>query len=210
MRKLSSKQNALRILCAILAALLLIGIILTAIVPALADDVQPNAWILKRGCDSVLIQKQPFDQPYEYWRYLDNDPPCGAALALTGNQKGKWLEVICLYLPNHPVGWVKSNFVVTDEPQPCNKTATVTQFCHAHISIGGRATWEYYAGEQIEIYDMTDTYCTCRWGVIQTNCITFDGSVEVVRHDVEARRAKYGYSMDRLKRDHMINVVDVR
>lgn len=207
MCKLTKPEKVLVALCILVIILCLV---VFGISISYAEEMEADAWVLRRPVDSVLIQKKPGRQPFEYWRYVDRNPPCGAELKTTGRQKGSWVEVVCLYLTDHPTGWVQSGFIVSDKPVPAEQVATVKEFVHTKLSIGGRAAWELHRGEQVTVYHRSERYCTCRWGVIKTNCITFDGSVEVVRRDVEARRVKYGYSKDWLKRDHLINVVDVR
>lgn len=192
MRKLSSKQNALRTLCAILAAMLLIGILLTAIVPALAESVEPNAYILRRQADNVLVQKAPGTQPYQYWRYWDNDPPCGAELMLTGNRHGKWLECIALYLPEQPTGWIREEFIVTDKPTECGLIATVVK----PVVVGD---WQLVKGDRVKVLYRSESLCTTIWGMVPTECLDFALTGEVT----EPRKLP-----DWLKRDHILCVID--
>lgn len=197
-----------RLFAAIMALACIVTMAAEVNTTASAEGTEQNAWILRRECDNVLIQKQPGRQPYQYWRFVDNDPPVGAELQLTGKQTDQWMECRCLYLPNAPTGWIHEGFVVYDKPTKVHKTATITQDCRTKVSIGGRTAWEYYRGEPVEIYTKTERWCTCSMGFIQTEAITFSDDVEVIQRSSEARKAKFGYGRDWIKRDHIIHPID--
>lgn len=167
-----------------------------------AEELEANAWILRRqASDNVLIQKEPGKQPYQYWRFWDNDPECGAELFLTGNSSGAWLECVALYLPEKPTGWVHSGFVVHDKPVPCGMVATVTRTVVAKESIGGRDAWECVPGERVKVLYRTDEWSTTIWGMIQTSALDFTVTGEVT----QPRRAGW---KDWTKRDHLVYAVD--
>lgn len=169
---------------------------------AVAENAEgQNAWVLRRQCDNVLIQKSAGVQPYEYKRLWDNNPPCGAEIYLTGNRSGKWLECIALYLPEHPTGWIHEGFVVTNEPRECGLIATVVKPVTVTESIGGRAAWECVRGDKVKVLYRTDEWCTTIWGVIQTDALDFNISGDVT----QPRRAGW---RDWTKRDHILCVVD--
>lgn len=193
-------MKAEKIVVAILAALVALCLILV-VEWALAEE-GTEAWILRRqATDNVLIQKAPGRQPYEYWRIVDNDPPCGAEIRLTGRQEGKWLECVCMYMENEPVGWVHSGFVVHDKPVPCGMVATVTRPVVAKESIGGRDAWECVAGERVKVLYKSDEWSTTIWGMVPTECLDFTRAGAVT----QPRRAGW---RDWTKRDHLIYAVD--
>ena len=132
---------------------------------------------------------------------MDNDPPCGAEIRLTGRQDGKWLECVCMYLQSEPVGWVHSGFVVHDKPVLCGMVAAVTRPVVAKESIGGRDAWECVAGERVKVLYKSDEWSTTIWGMVPTECLDFTRTGAVT----QPRRAGW---RDWTKRDHLIYAVD--
>lgn len=182
------------ILCVIGILICIAFLIITVV--ADADGVQEaNAWILRRNADNVLVQKTPGTQKYEYWRLWDNDPKCGAELYLTGKQSGKWVECVCLYLPEHPTGWVNSRFVVMDKPQECGLVATVTR----PVTVGD--TWACCKGERVKVLWRSEEWSTTIFGFIPTDALDFALTGAVT----QPRRVW----PDWIRQDHLINIVDV-
>lgn len=190
-----------KIIAIMIGILLAIDIVLCIAFPADAEDIQPNAWILRRQTtDNVVIQKKPGSQPYEYWRQVDNDPACGSALYLTGETHGKWLKCICLYLPEAPEGWIHEGFVVYDEPHPCGMVATVTRKVTAKESIGGRDAWECMVGDRVKVLYSSGEWSTTIWGFVPTDALDFTRTGSVT----QPRRIWPDWT----RLDHLINIID--
>lgn len=178
---------------------ILVAVLLVA--GAMADET--NAWVMRRQeTDNVLVQKQPGRQPYEYSRFIDNDPPCGAALLLTGEKKGHWLKCKCLYLDGEPEGWIHDGFVVYTEPQKCGRIATVTSPTTATESIGGRDAWDCVRGEVVKVLYWSEEYCTTIWGFLPTSVLDF---ADVGKEVTQPRMSLW---KDWTKRDHVLCVID--
>lgn len=195
-----------KVLMAVMAAVVAFCVVMMSGATAKAEDETEGdrtgaAWILRRqSTDNVLIQKEPGKQPYEYWRFVDNDPPCGAEIRLTGEKSGQWLECVCVYLEGQPTGWVRSGFVEYDEPSPCGMIATVTRRTVITESIGGRAAWECVAGDRVKVLFRSGEYCTTIWGFIRADALDFAVTGEVT----QPRRAWPDWT----RKDHLINVID--
>lgn len=182
-------------------ALMMILLLLTVTLTVLADG---KVYILRRESDKVLVQKTPGAQPYEYWRLWDNNPPCGAQLTLTGKVSGQWVEVVCDYLPTSPTGWIKTGYLVSEPVTECHQLATVKHYVMARGYIGGAGTAEFFAGEVVEVYYRTDSYCSTRWGFVPTDALDFDCTAT----KATAKHSLAWNKLDHRKRDHLAYDVD--
>lgn len=183
---------ALRVLATILliivTAIVIIGVI-SVINFAYAEG--QTAYILRRQADNVLIRKNPTDRDYVYSKLVDNDPPIGAELELTGETHGQWLKCRCLYLAGQE-GWVHESFVVYDKPQECGRVATVIR----PVEVGGYALVK---GDRVKVLYRSNERSTTIWGMVPTDALDFNVTGEVT----QPRRLP-----DWIKRDHILCVID--
>ena len=191
LKKLTGPERLVLFLCFV-AIIAYVVLILTTDT-GFAEGTEPNAWILRRSVDQVLIRKNPADTDYVYSKLVDNDPPVCAELVLTGGKHGRWLECVCAYLPDRPTGWVREEFVSADKPEQSGRVATVIH----PVKVGGYALVK---GDRVKVLYRSESICTTIWGMVPTDALDFALTGEVT----QPRRVW----PDWIRKDHLINIVD--
>lgn len=182
-----------KVVCIIIIMLMIISV-------SVAEE--PNAYILRRNCDNVVIRKDPADSDYVYWKMVDNNPVCGSELHLTGERCGHWLECVCLYLPTKPIGWVHEGFITEDKPQYIGQTATAMMHVDVLNRIGGRCDWWIEQGQTVKVLYKTNRWATTIFGFVPADALEIDSDRKALS---QIRKACY---RDWTKKDHLINVID--
>ena len=136
----------------------------------LADDYE-EAWIICRPGDYINIRPNPNKRGEPIGR-----AECGYRLTLDCKKGNGYLHCVDLSLEMSE-GWVFAGYVVFDEPELLNQSATV-------VSKGRLAVRKYVNGKRtrwlkpmatVKVYYWTDEWCVTNYGFILSDYLEMDG-----------------------------------
>lgn len=136
-----------------------------------AEEATTDIWVLCDPNSYVCVREAPRKTAYAFGGIT-----CGTRMETDGKTKGNYIHVVNVHAEDD-TGWICSQYIVYDEPEPIYRGATVVSIGRlaARKGVGGKVKKWLQPMDELKVYWWSEQWCLTNYGYVQSAYLELDG-----------------------------------